>query len=92
MDELDLLMLIDELCTQATEIDFPPPAIADIILAIREEESLTFDEVMAKFDSDVVGKLDPLCEKELITKKFFQGKMRYSVTKKGTNYINSALS
>lgn len=92
MDDLDLLMLIDDLCTQATEIDYPPPAIADLILAVREEESLTFEEVMAKFDSDVVGKLDSLCEKDLITKKFLRGKMRYSVTKKGTAYINKELS
>ena len=92
MENLDIMMLLDDLCTQAEEILYPPPALKDIVAIIRDEESLTFQEVMDKFNGDLVGSLQPLCEKGLITKKFLKGKMRYSISPSGKAYLAKELS
>jgi len=92
MEDLDLMMILDDLCDKAEGDPALMPAVADVILLIREEESLSFDEAMSKFDGDLVGKLSPLCEKGLITKKFLKGKMRYSISPSGKAYLAKELS
>ena len=92
MEDLDLMMILDDLCANAEGDPAQMPAIADIIFLIRDEEDKAFDEVLAKFDGDLVGRLAPLCEKGLITKKFLKGKMRYSITPSGKAYLAKELS
>ena len=92
MEDLDLMMILDDLCDKAESDPAKMPAIADIIFLIRDEEEKTFAEVLDKFDGDLVGRLYPLCEKGLITKKFLKGKMRYSILPSGKAYLAKELS
>ena len=72
MEDLDLMMILDDLCDKAEADPAKMPAIADIIFLIRDEEDKTFAEVLDMFNGDLVGRLHPLCEKGLITKKFLK--------------------